>query len=98
MIFKTDNQISTGTDSPFVGYSLMTQGSGYPGGSVVMPPYGYNTAGNVDRYPFALNSEGGTYAGKQGLLAGIMRAALGRSIKKQCLRSMRQTAQQLQPK
>lgn len=66
LIFKTDNQISTGTSSPFVGYSLMTQGSGYPGGSVVMPPYGYNTAGNVDRYPFALNSEGGTYAGKTG--------------------------------
>ena len=63
LIFKTDNQASTGTSSPFVAYALRTQGSGYPG-TPRMPPYGYNTGGNADRYPFALESEGGTYAGK----------------------------------
>jgi len=63
LIFKTDNQASTGTSSPFAAYGLRTQGSGYPG-TPRMPPYGYNTAGNADRYPFALESESGTYAGK----------------------------------
>ena len=63
LIFKSDNQISGGTGSPFVAYALLTQGPGYPG-TPAMPPYGYNTGGNADRYPFATNSETGTYAGK----------------------------------
>ena len=63
LIFKSDNQISGGTSSPFVAYALRTSGSGYPG-TPRMPPYGYNTVANADRYPFALDSEGGTYAGK----------------------------------
>jgi hypothetical protein len=63
LIFKSDNQISGGTGSPFVAYALTTQGSGYPG-TPNMPPYGYNTVANADRYPFALDSSGGTYAGK----------------------------------
>ena len=63
LIFKSDNQISGGTSSPFAAYALRTDGSGYPG-SPRMPPYGYNTVANADRYPFALDSEGGTYAGK----------------------------------
>ena len=63
LIFKSDNQISGGTSYPtFVAYALRTVGSGYPG-IVKMPPYGYNTVGNVDRYPFVLNSETGTYSG-----------------------------------
>ena len=63
LIFKSDNQISGGIGSPFVAYALVTAGSGYPG-TPKMPPYGYNTAANVDRYPFVTQIVGGTYAGK----------------------------------